>query len=109
MVTVDIRAAAQQEAEQRWQKFSPSDTRLGAFESDAFIDGAVWASERLTPTREQIAEVLDSHTRRFDTGACCGWVLDNPDHQYLHWADAILDLMSGLAEGENPYREAVQS
>ncbi|MEB4614025.1 hypothetical protein [Leucobacter sp. M11] len=53
MTAPDVRTAAQEEAEKRWMKFAPSDTRQGAFESDAFIAGAVWGAALVTPTRRR--------------------------------------------------------
>lgn len=40
--------------------------------------------------REVLQDLLDTHTKQLDTGACCGWVFSSPLEQYLHWADAIL-------------------
>lgn len=49
---------------------------------EMFVEGAVWAQARLTPTREQVERALIG--RDFITGA-----------------DAILALLAGLAEGES--------
>lgn len=82
-MTTDIRTAAQREAERRWP-----DTFVGQIAAKHdFVHGAEWAAKRVTPTREQIAEVLDED-RYYD-----------PDQiSNLERADAILALMAGLAE-----------
>ena len=91
-MTADIRTAAQREAEMRVPQ--PA-ARSFALAEDAaisrrwFSEGAVWAAARVTPTREQIAGVLDED-RYYD-----------PDQiSNLVRADAVLALMQELAEGE---------
>lgn len=53
----DIRAAAQREA-MRASGETDDVTKQGLEWEWGFTDGAVWAMSRVTPTREQIAEVL---------------------------------------------------
>lgn len=42
----DAREAIEAEATRRWGTFAATDTRQGAFERDAFVDGAVWMLSR---------------------------------------------------------------
>lgn len=90
-MTADIRAAAQREAEQRWP-----DSFVGQIAAKHdFVHGAVWAAERVTPTREQIAEVIAS------SGAYgFKWEQVRPMTRdaYLAAADAILTLLAELVE-----------
>lgn len=95
MTAPDVRTAAQAEAEKRWMKFAPSDTRQGAFESDAFVAGAVWGAALVAPTREQIALVLCGMTFSEEP---CRSELDCEESIGSHAfdiADAVLALMQG--------------
>jgi hypothetical protein len=79
---------------------------------DAFVDGAVWAQARVTPTLEQVMDELRRHklvhvsvSRK---GAFCmcnssvkAGVDANLEWFEAHRADAILALLAGLAEGES--------
>lgn len=83
----------------------------------AFIAGAVWAASRVTPTREQIVEVLREHQHdyceecRNSYGCTCGWnhadgTLDVHDDDPIasvsdHQAGVVATLLAGLAEGES--------
>lgn len=42
----DEREAVEAEATRRWGEFASTDTRQGAFERDAFVEGAMWALSR---------------------------------------------------------------
>ena len=106
VVTADIRTAAEREAERKL----PGDfSAVLAQYKLGFADGAVWAQQRLTPTREQIAEVLrgiglsdlpDEYDSRIHSWRC--------EHPEIYgrcscFDDAVNDLaalMAGLAEGE---------
>ena len=79
---------------------------------NGFIAGAAWAAERVTPTREQIAEELRKHklihaavSRKSAFCACNPGVTAGTDANLewfeAHRADAILALMQELAEGEH--------
>lgn len=91
-MTADIRTAAQREAAER---YSPNLMALhgGAFLDHnefyrtVFVDGAVWAAARVTPTREQIAEVLNDYLAALYTEEDA--------------VDAVLAPMQELAEGES--------
>ena len=79
-MTVDIRAAAEAESDRRYPEipFAPENEAL----AETFVAGAVWAQAQLTPTREQIAEVL-GEDRYYD-----------PDQiSNLERADAVLAIM----------------
>ena len=87
VVTADIRAAAQRHV----------NGQVTEYAREWFADGAVWAAARVTPTREQFAEVIAS------SGAYgFKWEQVRPMTRdaYLAAADAILALLGGLAEGE---------
>lgn len=88
-MTADIRTAAQREADRRL----PGDfsSHLSQYRQ-GFADGAVWAAERVTPTREQLAEALELALTEFRDKREIPRLED-------HLADAILALMQELAEG----------
>ena len=87
-MTADIRTAAQREAEGRFEnRFLPDNEMRN--KRSGFEDGAVWGAARVTPTREQIAEVIDEHAEVTD------------GINVYETADEILALMAGLAEGES--------
>ena len=119
MVTVDIRTAAQREAADtvaltigedsaRAQGFTFSCTN-GCTEMHAhsqgvvlgFTEGAVWGAERVTPTREQIEDVLRK------SGAWCGDCNFEMDHcsgcKHVRevYAESVLRLIQELTEGES--------
>ena len=66
-----------------------------------FTEGAVWAAARLTPTREQIEDVLRK------SGAWCGDCNFEMDHcsgcKHVRevYAESVLRLIQELAEGES--------
>lgn len=98
----DIRTAAQREA--AWRTIDPNvdDPLPGDHHTlgwrKGFAWGAAWGAERITPTREQIAEALYNQE-----GAPLGrWSqVGEMQHGWLECADAVLALMQGLAEGES--------
>ncbi|MBC9953254.1 hypothetical protein ICM05_01145 [Leucobacter sp. cx-42] len=92
-MTVDIRAAAEAESDRRYAEtpFAPENELI----ADAFVAGAVWAQAQLTPTREQIAEVLSqSRQEKYQPGDR----LRVSSHD-LQAADAVLGLLQDLMEG----------
>ncbi len=92
-MTADIRTAAQREAKRIYvPAWFPADhlrVDLSPLARDHFVLGAVWAAARVTPTREQIAKVLDED-RYYDPD-----LISNLDR-----AGEILALMQELAEVE---------
>ena len=90
-MTADIRTAAQRHV----------NGQVTEYAREWFADGAVWAAERVTPTREQIAEVLRK------SGAWCGDCNFEMDHcsgcKHVRevYAESVLRLIQELAEGEN--------
>ena len=104
-MTADIRAAAHHEAKARYGVGrDPVIRRMG------FEDGAVWAAARVTPTREQIAEVLrgiglSDLPDEYDS-SIHSWRCEHPEiyGRCSCFDDAVNDraaLMAGLAEGES--------
>lgn len=92
----DIRDAAKKEAGLRRVRGSDGhDYGLSRQTKQGFVDGAEWSVSRVT--REQIADVIQAHTKQLNTGECCGWVVRDFATQVLHWADAIQKL---VLEGE---------
>lgn len=97
----DIRTAAQREAD-RPQKLG---SMLGGHRA-GFIEGAVWSAERLTPTREQLAEalwnlpinVITMKQLKEQAASGSGDYREALDYVYEQ-ADAVLALIAGLAEG----------
>ena len=66
MTALDVRTAAQTEADSSIQVpvwFPAHDIRanLTPLARQHFVEGAVWGAALVTPTREQIAEVIDAH------------------------------------------------
>ena len=90
-MTADIRTAAQRHV----------NGQVTEYAREWFADGAVWAAARVTPTREQIAEVLRK------SGAWCGDCNFEMDHcsgcKHVRevYAESVLRLIQELAEGEN--------
>lgn len=80
-MTVDIRTAARREAERRTIEPNVEDPLPGDYRTlgwrDGFAWGAVWAQARVTPTREQIAELIEQNsvTPRTDAEHCADAVL----------------------------------
>lgn len=88
-MTADIRAAALAEARSTGMHHELS----SAHYTRAFTAGAAWAAARVTPPREQIAEVIaDEEEYPHPRG-------------YLKHADAVLKLMQELAEGNDDSTE----
>ncbi len=87
-MTADIHAAARREAlaHRVHQDMEPGEY-WGIVEG--FADGAVWGADRVTPTREQLVDTLDTVAEPWD------------GIDLYKGADAILALMTELAEGEN--------
>jgi hypothetical protein len=89
-MTADIHAAARQHV----------DGQVSDYARDWFADGAVWAAARVTPTREQIEDVLRK------SGAWCGDCNFEMDHcsgcKHVRevYAESVLRLIQELAEGE---------
>ena len=89
-MTPDIRTAAQRHV----------NGQVTEYAREWFADGAVWAAARVTPTREQIAEVLRK------SGAWCGDCNFEMDHcsgcKHVRevYAESVLRLIQELAEGE---------
>lgn len=79
------------------EKFA-TDNIGGYIAASWFVEGAKWAEKRLTPTREQLAEAVATGLDGMDDFQ--QW---SPDYQreMLEAADAILELMGKLAEGES--------
>ena len=101
-MTADIRTAAQREAERLMPIIGhdPMDFARSVTH-DSFVNGAVWAQARVTPTREQIEDVLRK------SGAWCGDCNFEMDHcsgcKHVRevYAESVLRLIQELAEGEN--------
>ena len=99
-MTADIRTAAQRHV----------NGQVTEYAREWFADGAVWAAERVTPTREQIAEVLrgiglSDLPDEYDS-SIHSWRCEHPEiyGRCSCFDDAVNDLvalMSGLAEGES--------
>lgn len=89
-MTADIRTAAIQAV----------DGKITNYAREWFADGAVWAQRRVTPTREQIEDVLRK------SGAWCGDCNFEMDHcsgcKHVRevYAESVLRLLQELAEGE---------
>lgn len=124
-MTADIRTAARAETEAT-AHFGPPDfsapndrTIKWATYVQGFTEGAVWAQSRVTPTREQLIDVLRKHQHDYceechmSHGCTCGWrhkdgslSTDEYDGEdpvgsiSEHQAEVLLALMQGLAEGE---------
>lgn len=101
----DIRAAAQEEVERLMPivGHDPMDFARSVTH-DSFVNGAMWAQERITPTREQVSDELRKHklvhvseSRKSAFCACnpsvTAGVKDNLEWFEAHRADAILALM----------------
>lgn len=90
-MTTNIRTAAQREASS--VGFSLWETGFNRDECNAFVEGAVWGADRVTPTREQIAKLL------YETcwGDLTTW--EDDSELFYGYADAVLKLMQKLAEG----------
>ena len=90
-MTADIRTAAQRHV----------NGQVTEYAREWFADGAVWAAARVTPTREQIEDVLRK------SGAWCGDCNFEMDHcsgcKHVRevYAESVLRLIQELAEGEN--------
>ena len=95
-MTADIRTAAQRHV----------NGQVTEYAREWFADGAVWAAARVTPTREQIAEVLRK------SGAWCGDCNFEMDHcsgcKHVRevYAESVLRLIQELAEGDAARQEA---
>lgn len=101
-MTADIRTAAQREAGQlfRPQEMMLHDRTVVDLADpwrEAFVAGAVWAAARVTPTREQIAEVVRLADGEWNLRE--GTDREDPRTHGTAVADAVLALMQGLAEG----------
>lgn len=115
-MTADIRAVAEAEVRKSAGDGNPI-SGFGVTKDIAFIRGAVWGAARVTPTREQIQERMQSHHFDecvFDGGVrtnwwfakcSCGWEgpesaypSDAHDAFYVHAAEQVAALMAGLAE-----------
>ncbi|MGR4009170.1 hypothetical protein [Leucobacter sp. 1207-22] len=99
-MTVDIRAAAEAEAAQRYPPIGvdlPAINKSRRLRQKAFAAGAVWAQAQLTPTREQIAMALCSI--RFPEEACRG-ELDCEESIGSH-ALEIAEALLALSEATN--------
>ena len=94
-MTVDIRAAARDEAFMNHYSHKQVPDRYDAdLLIEGFQAGAVWAQAQLTPTREQIAKMLEQHM--YDPGiemCSCGWDQNTaPDSAFeRHQADAVVE------------------
>lgn len=100
-MTVDIRAAARDEAFMNHYSHKRVPDRYDAdLLIEGFQAGAVWAQAQLTPTREQIADLLDAHNYDYNQSACrgCDYVNNNGDHDFWHLADVLLDLITRAAK-----------
>lgn len=90
-MTPDIRTAAQRHV----------NGQVTEYAREWFADGAVWAAARVTPTREQIEDVLRK------SGAWCGDCNFEMDHcsgcKHVRevYAESVLRLIQELAEGES--------
>ena len=90
-MTADIRTAAQRHV----------NGQVTEYAREWFADGAVWAAARVTPTREQIEDVLRK------SGAWCGDCNFEMDHcsgcKHVRevYAESVLRLIQELAEGES--------
>ena len=90
-MTPDIRTAAQRHV----------NGQVTEYAREWFADGAVWAAARVTPTREQIEDVLRK------SGAWCGDCNFEMDHcsgcKHVRevYAESVLRLLQELAEGES--------
>lgn len=90
----NIVEAAKREAKRRRVRGSDGNEHgLARQTKMGFVDGAEWVASRVT--REQIADVIQAHTKQLDTGECCGLVIRDFATQVLHWADAVLALLKG--------------
>ena len=93
----NIVEAAKREAKRRRVRGSDgNEYGLARQTKMGFVDGAEWVASRATrTTREQIADVIQAHTKQLDTEECCGLVIRDFATQVLHWADAVLALLKG--------------
>mgnify|MGYP003450357256 FL=1 len=103
-MTADIRTAAQREANRIRVAHNGREYGMAKLYKDAFVDGAVWGAERVTPTREAIAAVMNDHTY-FRWGGClCGVDYESravgPGAHAEHLTGEVAALLGGLAEGE---------
>ena len=80
-MTADIRTAAQREAGQLRVTSNGREYGMAKLYKVAFVDGAVWAQARVTPTQAQVESAILGRT------ATAG-------------AKAVLALLAELAEGE---------
>lgn len=94
-MTADIRTAAQREAKRLRVTSNGREYGMAKLYKDAFVDGAVWGATRVTPTREQIAEVLVSgYSTSYER-------LNSVNEHDLRVADAVLALLQELAERDH--------
>lgn len=90
----NIVEAAKREAKRRRVRGSDgNEYGLARQTKMGFVDGAEWVASRVT--QEQIADVIQAHTKQLDTEECCGLVIRDFATQVLHWADAVLALLKG--------------
>lgn len=110
VMTADIRTAAGRESAginiPVWFPAHGLRADLTPFARKHFVQGAVWAQARLTPTREQIEKVLTDHEIG-DGGTPHSWRCEYPDLYPGHCtcvrdiATDLLALIGKLAEGES--------
>ncbi len=120
MIAPDVRTAAREKAN---DIFIPLDRPTSVTDQVAvqsFIDGAVWGAAYVTPTREQIAEVISKHNMDelllgngsewlWFTAACsCGWRSEQYEfpgdaHRVhaAHVAAHVGSLLQELSAGES--------
>lgn len=114
-MTADIRTAAEAEAAKRTIEPNvddplPIDHHTFGWRS-GFAWGAVWAAARVTPTREQITEVLrgiglSNEPEKYDSNIH-SWRCERPEiyGRCSCFDEAVNDfmvLLAGLAEGSEP-------
>ena len=119
-MTADIRTAARADAKEIYIEGQTDDAYTVRQEVRAFITGAVWAQSRVTPTREQLVDVLRKHQHDYceechmSHGCTCGWrhkdgslSTDEYDGEdpvgsiSEHQTELLIAIMAGLAEGEH--------
>lgn len=99
MMSADIRTAAQREAKRLRVTSNGREYGMAKLYKVAFVDGAVWAQARVTPTREQIAEVVRLADGEWNLRE--GTDREDPRTHGTAIADAILALMQGLTKVES--------
>ena len=102
-MTADIRTAAQREAVKRTIAPNIEDPLPGDHQTVGwrlgFVHGAEWAENRVTPTREQLAErIAGKYFAEHLPGVGEHTEVSVPLARSI--ADIVGDLMAGLAEGE---------